>query len=269
MPLRYGTQPYHDGSRLVCHRGRRILRAVLPASPYEQLFPMSISDWDSLQFVNPFAQEDSEDSDDVYDSDLDLENALQEFALHSLAQENASHSVFIPDYHVASFHVVLSLQPDFCLQPLYLPLSLSVRLRLSMYRLAHVSYVVACLVAIAGTINLNSKKKKDSSVCACASAHFVLSCILLSMHSVSIDCPSSSLRYFARQPQSDVTKVCLISTLNLERCVLTSPVMFHTTRFAKWGLCDNKGVVRAYYRLGKFYSTLCFHPFTPMPTQKS
>ena len=60
----------------------------------------------------PFAQEDSEDSDDVYDSDLDLENALQEFALHSLAQENASHSVFIPDYHVASFHMVLSLQPD-------------------------------------------------------------------------------------------------------------------------------------------------------------
>ena len=35
----------------------------------------SISDWDSLDFVNPFAREDS---DDVYDSDLDLENVEEE-----------------------------------------------------------------------------------------------------------------------------------------------------------------------------------------------
>ena len=33
MPLRYGTQPYHDGSRPAYHRGRRFLRAVLPALP--------------------------------------------------------------------------------------------------------------------------------------------------------------------------------------------------------------------------------------------
>ena len=63
---------------------------------------MSISNRDSLEFVNTFAREDSEDSDDVY-SDLDLENALQEFALRSLAQENVSHSVFVLDYHVPSF----------------------------------------------------------------------------------------------------------------------------------------------------------------------
>jgi len=39
----------------------------------------SVSDWDSLDFVNPFAREDS--SDDVYyDSDLDLENVEEEAA---------------------------------------------------------------------------------------------------------------------------------------------------------------------------------------------
>jgi len=37
----------------------------------------SISDWDSLDFVNPFAREDS---DDVYDSDFDLEDVEEETA---------------------------------------------------------------------------------------------------------------------------------------------------------------------------------------------
>jgi hypothetical protein len=37
----------------------------------------SVSDWDLLEFVNPFAREDS---DDVYDSDLDLENVEEETA---------------------------------------------------------------------------------------------------------------------------------------------------------------------------------------------
>jgi hypothetical protein len=35
----------------------------------------SVSDWDSLDFVNPFAREDS---DDIYDPDLDLENVEEE-----------------------------------------------------------------------------------------------------------------------------------------------------------------------------------------------
>lgn len=37
----------------------------------------SVSDWDSLDFVNPFAREDS---DDAYDSDLDSENVEEETA---------------------------------------------------------------------------------------------------------------------------------------------------------------------------------------------
>lgn len=68
----------------------------------------------------------------------------------------------------------------------------------------------------------------DSPACARASARFVLSCILPSMHYVAIDCPSSSLRYFLRGNHSDdVTKVCLTSTLNFA-------VVFHATGVAKW-----------------------------------
>jgi len=37
----------------------------------------SVSDWDSLDFVNPYSREDS---DDAYDSDLDLENVEEEAA---------------------------------------------------------------------------------------------------------------------------------------------------------------------------------------------
>ena len=66
----------------------------------------SVSDWDSLDFVNPFAREDS---DDVYDSDLDLED-VEEETVNGPSWSSPKPTTNLPDECRA-------LEPVCCLPP--------------------------------------------------------------------------------------------------------------------------------------------------------